>query len=71
MAAGKVMLDELSNEPLVDVDQALVGALHPYRQMHHRRFAVAHVTGGIAALHEVRAVPQDVAVQLGAAAGTA
>ena len=64
------MLDEPGNEPLVDVGQALVGVLHPHRQMHHRRFAAAHVVGGIAALREVLAVPQDVALQLSAAAGT-
>jgi hypothetical protein len=58
------MLDKLGDEPLVNVDQAPFGALRPHRQMHHRRFAVAHVAGS-----EVRAVPQDVAVQMGAAAG--
>jgi hypothetical protein len=63
------MLDKLGDEPLVNVDQAPFGALRPHRQMHHRRFAVAHVAGSVAALHEVRAVPQDVAVQMGAAAG--
>jgi hypothetical protein len=44
------MLDELGSETLVDVDQALVGVLHPIRQVRHRRFAVAHVAGGIAAI---------------------
>jgi hypothetical protein len=70
MAARKVMLDELSIEPLVDVRQALVGILHPSRQVCQRRFAVAHLAGGIAAIQEVLAVPRDVAVQLSAAAGT-
>lgn len=70
-AAGEVMLEEIGNEPLVDVGQALVGVLHPHRQMHNRRFAVAHVADSIAAFREVLAVPNDVAIQLSAAAGTA
>ena len=70
-AGGKVMLDELGNDSLVDVGQALLGDLHPHRQMHYRRFAGARVAGGVTAFDKVVAVRLRVPLQLSAAAGTA
>jgi hypothetical protein len=70
-AAGKMVLDELGHEVLAEVSQALAGLLHPHRQVHHRRFAAAHVAGSVAAVQKVVAVCLCVPLQLSAAAGTA
>ena len=66
-----MMRDELGHEVLADVGQALAGLLHPHRQVHHRRFATAHVAGRVAAVQKVVAVRLCVPLQLSAAAGTA
>jgi len=71
MAAGQVGVDELCNESLVDVGKALLGALHPQRQMRHRLLAAARIASGIAAIGQVLAVGRDVAIQLDTAARAA
>lgn len=70
-AVGKVMLEELGHEVLADVGKALVGLLHPHRQVDHRCLATAYVAGGVAAFDKVLAVRLRVPLQLSAAAVTA
>jgi hypothetical protein len=50
VALGKMPIEELDHEGLVDVGQSSTALAHPHRKMHHGRFAAAHIAGCVAAI---------------------
>ena len=68
VALGKMALEELDHERLIDVGQTQVGLVHPHRKVHHGRFAAAHIAGDVAATEQVLAVCRNMPLQMSTAA---